>query len=124
MEKKILFVEDNHDNQYVVMRLLKNLDVEIVIAEDGLSAIEMAQKETPDLILMDMQLPEISGYDATKKIREIKGLESVPIIAVTAYCIVGDKEKTIQSGCTDYIGKPIVPNEFIQKIKTYLTIGN
>ena len=120
--KKILFVEDNPDNQYVVMRLLKSLDVEIITAEDGLSAIEMAQKDAPDLILMDMQLPEISGYDVTKKIREMKGLESIPIIAVTAHCMVGDKEKTIQAGCTDYIGKPIVPNEFIQKIRTYLAI--
>ncbi|MGR3178757.1 MAG: response regulator [Candidatus Anammoxibacter sp.] len=122
MKKKILLVEDNPDNRYVVLRLLKQLEVEVVVAEDGLSAIEIARKEIPDLILMDMQLPELSGYDVTKKIREMKGMESIPIIAVTAHCMVGDKEKAIQAGCTDFIEKPIVPNEFVQKIKTYLTI--
>lgn len=122
MKKKILLVEDNPDNRYVVIRLLKSLEAEIIVAEDGLSALEIVRKEIPDLILMDMQLPEMSGYDVTKKIREMKGMKSTPVIAVTAHCMAGDREKTIQCGCTDFIEKPIVPNEFIQKIKSYLTI--
>lgn len=120
--KKILLVEDNPDNRYVVLRLLKKLEVEVVVAEDGLSAIEIARKEIPDLILMDMQLPELSGYDVTKKIREMKGMELTPVIAVTAHCMVGDREKAFQAGCTDFIEKPIVPNEFVQKVRAYLTI--
>ncbi|MGR3319412.1 MAG: response regulator [Candidatus Anammoxibacter sp.] len=122
MKKKILLVEDNPDSRYVVLRLLKGLEVEIVVAEDGLSAIKIAQKEAPDLILMDMQLPELSGYDVAKKIRKMKGMELTPMIAVTAHCMVGDREKAILAGCTDFIEKPIVPNEFVQKIKDYLII--
>lgn len=120
MKKKILLVEDNPDNRYVLLRLLKGLDIDMVVAEDGLIAIEMAKKELPDLILMDIQLPELSGYEATKEIRGIKGFGSVPIIAVTAHCMVGDKERAIQAGCTDYISKPIFPMEFVQKVKTYI----
>lgn len=124
MKKKILLVEDNHDNRYVALRLLKKLDAEVVVAEDGLTALEIAQRDAPDLILMDMQLPDLSGYDAAKRIHGMKGMESTPVIAVTAHCMDGDRKKALDAGCTDYIGKPIVPAEFIQKIKTYLAIDD
>lgn len=122
MKNKILLVEDNPDNRYVFLRLLKKLDIEVIVAEDGLTALDIAQQENPDLILLDIQLPELSGYDVVRIMRETKNTESTPIIAITAHCMTGDRKKIISAGCTDYIGKPIDTNEFIQKIKAYLAI--
>ncbi len=118
--KKILLAEDYKHSQIIVTRLLKKNNFEdIVVVENGEDAIKMAQKEKFDLILMDMQMPIMNGFEATEKIRQLPGYKDVPIIALTAFAMKGDKEKCLEVGATDYIPKPIDSKEFIEKIKYY-----
>ena len=118
--KRVLVVEDNENNMYLMRFILQKSGHMVLEARDGQHGVEMAIKEKPDLILMDMQLPVMDGYDATKNIRAEKNCEHIPIIAITSYAMVGDREKTIVAGCTAYIEKPINPETFLQEIETYL----
>jgi len=113
-------VEDNEQNLYLATFLLKKNGYEVITAEDGLEAIEKAKMEKLDLILMDMQLPEMDGFEATRRIKTIPEIESIPIVAVTSYAMVGDKEKAITAGCVSYIEKPFMPETFISEIEKYL----
>lgn len=124
MEKKdtikILLVEDYKHSQIIVTRLLKKNNFDsIVVAENGLQAFEQAQKQKYDLILMDMQMPVMNGFEATQKIRELDNYKDTPIIALTAFAMKGDREKCLEAGATDYIPKPIDSQEFIEKVKYY-----
>lgn len=118
--KKILVVEDNQSNRYLIRVILENRGYEIIEAATGREGIERAIKEKPDLILMDIQLPDITGLEAIKEIRasEIDG--DIPIIAITSYAMTGDKERTLNGGCTGYIEKPIDPDTFTAEIEKYL----
>lgn len=118
--KKILIVEDNEKNLYLLRFLLEKLGHTIVEAKDGRSGVEMTIAEKPDIILMDIQLPVMDGYETTRQIRSMEEFKTLPIIAITSYAMVGDREKTLAVGCTDYIEKPIQPESFIQKIQEYL----
>lgn len=118
--EKILYIEDNPGNRMLVRRILMVEDFIIVEAEDGSLGIEAALREKPDLILMDMNLPEMDGYELTKKLRSISELDGIPIIAMTANVMLGDKEKTLEAGCDGYIPKPIDVDELPRQIRRFL----
>jgi len=117
---KILLVEDYKHSQIIVTRLLKKNNFEsIVVVENGAEAVDQVKKQKFDLILMDMQMPVMNGFEATEKIRQLKEYKDTPIIALTAFAMKGDREKCIDAGATDYIPKPIDSHEFIEKVKYY-----
>lgn len=117
---KILLVEDYKHSQIIVTRLLKKNNFDsIVVVENGVEAVEAVQQQQYDLILMDMQMPVMNGFEATQKIRELTDYKDTPIIALTAFAMKGDREKCLEAGATDYIPKPIDSQEFIQKVKYY-----
>jgi CheY-like chemotaxis protein len=117
---KILLVEDYKHSQIIVTRLLKKNEFDsIVVVENGQEALEAVREQHYDLILMDMQMPVMNGFEATRKIRELEEYKETPIIALTAFAMKGDREKCLDAGETDYIPKPIDSQEFIQKVKYY-----
>ena len=117
---KILLVEDYKHSQIIVTRLLKKNDFDsIVVVENGQEALEAVREQHYNLILMDMQMPVMNGFEATRKIRELEEYKETPIIALTAFAMKGDREKCLDAGATDYIPKPIDSQEFIQKVKYY-----
>ena len=118
--KKILVIEDNEINVYLMRTILQKLGHQVIEAQDGLTGVELTIAERPDLILMDIQLPGLDGYGATKKIRAIEETKDIPIIAITSYAMVGDREKILAAGCTAYIEKPIEPESFIEELNKYL----
>lgn len=118
--KTILIVEDNENNLYMMRFILTKLGHAVLEARDGASGVELAKKNRPDLILMDIQLPVLDGYAATRRIRADDTLKEIPIIAVTSYAMVGDKEKALEAGCTAYIEKPINPVTFIKVLERYV----
>lgn len=111
MTKKIILVEDVDHNRTLITTILKLSDYQIIELESGHNLVEITQKEKPDLILMDIQLPEISGTDLTKKLKENSETQHIPIIAVTAFAMENDKERILASGCDDYLAKPFKANE-------------
>ena len=117
---KILLVEDNEMNRDMLSRRLERKGYEVALATDGRQGVEMAQAGTYDLILMDMSLPEVDGWEATRQIRAAPGTKSVPIIALTAHAMAGDREKAIQAGADDYDTKPIELERLLGKIQTLL----
>ena len=120
MTKRILVVEDQEDNRQILRDLLGSVGFEIVEAHDGLSAYPTAAAEKPDLILMDIQLPGLDGYEATRRIKADPALTAIPIIVVTSYALSGDEEKARLAGCDDYVAKPYSPRELLGKIRHYL----
>jgi CheY-like chemotaxis protein len=120
VKKKILVVEDNEQNLYLATFLLEKTGYEVITAGDGFEAVEKAKTESPDLILMDMQLPEMDGFEATRRIKNIPEICHISIVAITSYAMVGDKEKALAAGCVGYIEKPFMPETFVSEIKKYL----
>ena len=118
--KRILVIEDNEANLYLIRFMLEKSGYEVIEAREGAVGVELAGKEKPDLILMDVQLPDMDGLEATKRIRASEANGEVPIIALTSYAMVGDREKAIAAGCTGYIEKPISPETFMAEIEKYL----
>ena len=117
---KILLVEDNEMNRDMLSRRLTRRGYEIVTAVDGLQGLSMASSETPDLILMDMDLPEIDGWEATRRLKSDSATNQIPIIALTAYAMAGDREKALEAGCDDYDTKPIVLKRLLGKLESFL----
>lgn len=117
---RILVIEDTEDNRLIIRDLLDSVGWEMIEAVDGAAGVEMAQAHKPDLILMDIQLPVIDGYEATRRIRAIPEIAEVPIIAVTSYALSGDEEKTRAAGCNGYLAKPFSPRQLLAKIREYL----
>ena len=111
MSKRILVIEDTEDNRQIIRDLLTSFDYELIEAVDGAEGVAMAQTHIPDLILMDIQLPVIDGYEATRRIRAIPELAKVPIVAVTSYALSGDEAKTREAGCDGYIAQPSSPRQ-------------
>jgi len=120
MSKKVLIVEDNELNMKLFTDLLEAHGVETVETRDGRNAEELVREHKPDLILMDIQLPEISGLDVTKKLKADEELKDIPVIAVTAFAMKGDEQKIREGGCEDYISKPISVSRFLEVIDSYL----
>lgn len=104
---KILYIEDNFENRILVKRVLEVEGYVVLEADDGPSGMRIAEQEVPDLILMDINLPEIDGYEVTARLRQIPTLAHVPIVALTAYVLKGDRERSLAAGCDGYIQKPI-----------------
>ena len=120
MSKTILVVEDQEDNRRILRDLLTSKGYDIIEATDGLAGVEAAKSERIDLILMDIQLPTIDGYEATRRIKAEPETADVTIIAVTSYALSGDKQKALEAGCDDYVAKPYSPRELLAMIEQYL----
>jgi len=114
---KVLLVEDNEMNRDMLSRRLERKGFEVVFAEDGSIAVEMAASENPDLILMDMSLPILDGWEATRRIKADAGTSGIPIIALTAHAMAGDREKAMEVGCEDYDTKPVDFPRLLGKIE-------
>ncbi len=117
---KILLVEDNQMNRDMLSRRLARKGYEVAIAVDGQQGIEMARSQTPDLILMDMSLPVLDGWEATRQLKNAPETQAIPIIALTAHAMVGDREKATAAGCNDYDTKPIELPRLLEKIEALL----
>ena len=120
MKTKILVIEDNAQNRYLVTYLLEANGYEVFAAKDGREGIGLAGRLLPALILLDIQLPGMDGYLVAQTLRQNPALDGVPIVAVTSYAMVGDRERVLAAGCTGYIEKPINPDTFISEIEKYL----
>ncbi len=120
MQKTVLIVEDNELNMKLFRDLLEAHGIATIETRNGMEVLEIARTKKPDLILMDIQLPEVSGLDVTKWLKSDEALKSIPVIAVTAFAMKGDEEKIRQGGCEDYISKPISVSRFVEVIQTYL----
>jgi two-component system cell cycle response regulator DivK len=120
MSKKILYVEDNFENRLFVRRVLGAMGYDLIEAEDGLSGIDAAKAEMPDLILMDVGLPGIDGLETTRRIKKIEGLADTPIIALTANAMKGDQERCLEAGCDGYLTKPIGVLALREQLEKYL----
>ena len=118
--KRILVVEDNEKNMYLISFILKKNGYEVLEAWTGEEGIEIAIKEKPEGVLMDIQLPGIDGLEATRRIRKSEADGEIPIIALTSYAMTGDREKALEAGCTGYIEKPINPETFMDELEKYL----
>src|SRR5437764_3272938 len=121
MSKRILVVEDQPDNRQIIRDMLAHTDYELTEAKDGQQALQTITKQRPDLILMDIQLPIIDGYTATRKIKADPALRSIPIIAVTSYALRGEEKKAREAGCDDYVPKPFSPRQLLAKIRQHLS---
>ncbi|HYM02231.1 MAG TPA: response regulator [Stellaceae bacterium] len=120
MSKRILVVEDTEDNRQILRDLLSAAGFVLVEAVDGEAGVAMAKAHQPDLILMDIQLPVIDGYEATRRIKADPELKHIPIIAVTSYALSGDEEKTRAAGCDGYIAKPFSPRQLLAKVREFV----
>ena len=120
MSNSILMIEDNEQNRYLATFLLEQHGYKVVSAFDGPSGIELAKNICPDLILLDIQLPGMDGYAVARALRTIAELNTTPIVAVTSYAMVGDREKSLEAGCNGYIEKPINPDSFVADIGKFL----
>jgi two-component system cell cycle response regulator DivK len=120
MSKKILVVEDQEDNLQIMRDLLTSAGFEIIEAKDGEAGVKTAIAERPDLILMDIQLPLLDGYEATRRIKADPALTATPIIVVTSYALSGDDIKARDAGCDAYVPKPFSPRQLLAKIREFL----
>ena len=119
MTKKVLIVEDNELNMKLFHDLLEAHGYVVVECASGAKVLDMARAESPDLILMDIQLPEVSGLDVTRWLKEDQALKAIPVVAVTAFAMKGDEEKIRDGGCEDYISKPISVGRFLEVVQKY-----
>ena len=120
MKPKILVIEDNEQNLYLISFILGKYGYEVVQARDGDEGIELAGRVKPTLIILDIQLPVMDGYEVARRLKETPETSDIPIVAITSYAMVGDRERTLAAGCTGYIEKPINPETFIAEIEKYL----
>ncbi|WP_169568622.1 response regulator [Sneathiella limimaris] len=119
-KKQVLIVEDNELNMKLFHDLLEAHGYSTLQTKDGMEALSLAREHKPDLILMDIQLPEVSGLEVTKWIKEDENLRSIPVVAVTAFAMKGDEEKIREGGCEAYVAKPISVENFINTVKEFL----
>lgn len=121
MQPKILYIEDNEQNLYLITFILKTSGFDVLQARSGEEGIETARDTHPDLILLDIQLPGMDGYEIARRLRVNPELAHTPLVAVTSYAMLGDREKALESGCDGYIEKPINPDTFVQQITHFLS---
>ncbi|GMR10783.1 MAG: response regulator [Anaerolineae bacterium] len=121
MPKRILIVEDEEDNRSLLIDIIEGmLAQEVLIAEDGLEAILMAHEHRPDLILMDLTLPKMDGWQATRSLKSTEAFRNTPILAISAHAMVGDRERALEAGCDAHFAKPIDLDAFIEFLQPYL----
>lgn len=121
MKATVLLIEDNEKNRYLTTFILEKYGYEVVQAEDGQTGIALARQLKPDLILLDIQLPVMDGYSVARELTKNGDLQDVPIVAVTSYAMVGDRERILAAGCVGYLEKPINPATFVTEIEQYLS---
>lgn len=119
MMLNILLIEDNEQNRYLTTFLLERHGHRVISATTGQQGIGMAASQAPDLVLLDIQLPGMDGYDVARALRTIDKLEATPIVAVTSYAMMGDRERALEAGCTGYIEKPIDPETFVDEVVSF-----
>lgn len=120
MRAKVLIIEDNEQNMYMISYLLENNNYEVIPVFNGIDGINKAKEVLPDIILLDIQLPEMNGYDIARELKKIESIKDIPIITVTSYAMAGDKEKALDAGAIGYIEKPIDPDTFISQMEDFL----
>ncbi len=123
MNKCIMVVEDQEDNRQILRDLLAGVGYDLIEAWDGEAALTALASQRPDLILMDIQLPGIDGYEVMRRIKADPGLRAIPIIAVTSYALSGDDDKAFKAGCDAYVSKPYSPRQLLAKVREYLPLG-
>jgi two-component system cell cycle response regulator DivK len=121
MSKRILMVEDTEDNRQILRDLFAATDYELLEATDGAAGLAMARTHRPDIILMDIQLPVLDGYETTRRIKADPALRHIPVVAVTSYALSGDEAKAREAGCDAYISKPLSPRVLLAKVRELLT---
>jgi two-component system, cell cycle response regulator DivK len=120
---KILYVEDNEDNVYMLKRRLERAGFEVVVAPDGEQGLAVAHAQRPDLILMDLRLPVLDGWQATRRLKDSEETRTIPVIALSAQAMPGDREKAVEAGCDDYDAKPVNLPRLLAKIRALLPEG-
>ena len=120
MSRRILVIEDQEDNRRILRYLLRSAEYEVIEAVTGEEGVDLAERERPDLILMDIQLPGLDGYEATRRIKGNAALRHIPIIVVTSYALSGDDVKAFEAGCDAYVTKPFSPRQLLAKIQQHL----
>jgi two-component system, cell cycle response regulator DivK len=121
MKNRILVVEDHEDNRRILRDLLTSAGFEVIEADNGEGALHTASAHHPDLILMDIQLPVIDGYETTRRLKADPAMHAIPVIVVTSYALSGDEDKARAAGCDDYVTKPYSPRQVLAKIRAYLS---
>ena len=121
MTVKVLVVEDNAQNLYLATYLLENAGFSVLSAADGLKGVEMAKEGLPDIVLMDILLPGVDGYEATRRLKSDPTTVGIPVVALTAYSMEGDEQAALAAGCDGYISKPIDPSDFVTKVSAFLS---
>jgi two-component system, cell cycle response regulator DivK len=117
---KILYVEDNEDNVYMLVRRLERKGFEVLVAPDGEQGVAMAHKEHPDLILMDLNMPVLDGWEATRQLKGAPDTQAIPVIALSAHAMSGDRERALEAGCDEYDTKPVRMDSLMAKIRALL----
>jgi len=117
---RILYVEDNEDNVYMLVRRLERQGFEVLVAPDGEQGVAMARKEHPDLILMDLNMPVLDGWEATRRLKGASETQAIPVIALSAHAMSGDRERALEAGCDEYDTKPVRMDSLMAKIRTLL----
>jgi two-component system, cell cycle response regulator DivK len=120
MSNRVLLIEDNDQNSYLLTFLLERHGYVVVRTADGVHGIEVAKEMVPALILLDIQLPRMDGYEVARELRRHEALRQTPIVAITSYAMAGDREKALSAGCSHYIEKPINPDTFIAEVEVAL----
>ncbi len=120
MRPNVLLIEDNDQNRYLLTFLLERHGFDVTTAPDGPKGIDLARVMQPDLVLLDIQLPTMHGYDVAQALRKEPSCRTVPIVAVTSYAMPGDRERALMAGCTGYIEKPINPDTFVDEVSAFL----
>jgi two-component system cell cycle response regulator DivK len=120
--KTVMLVEDNPHNRKIFSGMLAHAGFRVVEAEDGYQALEKVKAEKPDLILMDLSIPGVDGWEVTRRLKSLEHSKAIPIIALTAHAMRGDEERALQAGCDGYLAKPISPKKVVEEVKKYLKI--
>lgn len=118
--KKVLVVEDNNDNREVYVTVLRHYGYDVIEAVNGEQGLQKAQQEKPDIILMDLSLPVIDGWEATKRLKANQELKTIPVIAITAHAMSGDEARALEVGCNGYLSKPCMPKDIISIVKKFI----
>jgi CheY-like chemotaxis protein len=119
----ILYVEDNEDNVYMLVRRLRRHGFEVTVAGDGAQGVEAARRERPDVVLMDLSLPVLDGWEATRRLKQAVETRAIPVIALSAHAMAGERERALQAGCDDYDTKPVDLDRLLAKIRAQLGKG-
>ena len=119
----ILYVEDNEDNVYMLARRLRRHGFEVMVARDGAQGVEAARRELPDLVLMDLSLPVLDGWEATRRLKQAAETRAIPVIALSAHAMAGERERALEAGCDDFDTKPVDLDRLLAKIRAQLARG-